>query len=115
MIELDHKMLFRCVVVWLFALAMLLGIPHASVQLQFAHGPLFHEHTTDTISLQPSPEHSINLLRPSSDTDELQPTQPSTLIAQFYVCECCGNSTLIESLGSLCRGMPIGQAPPSVY
>lgn len=107
-------MLFRCVVVWLFALTMLLGTHHACVQQQLDLGPLFHEHTTDTVSLQPSVDHSINLLRPYSDTYELQPTQPSTLIAQFSVCECCGNRTPVESLGSLCRGMPIGQAPPSV-
>lgn len=110
-------MLFRCLVVWLFALATLLGAPSAGIKLESARGPVSFDigSSSHTVSLLPSSEPCFNSLRPHSDSYELQPPQPSTLIAHFsLVGECPNNRSPNEALGSLCRGIPVGQAPPSV-
>ncbi|MGL4833580.1 MAG: hypothetical protein ACRCXH_04080 [Shewanella sp.] len=107
-------MLFRCWVVWLFLLTTLLSSHTLAGQFVATKKQASLDNHRDTVSLLPSSEPSLNSLRPHSDPYELQPPQPWTLAAPRYVVECYNHQSLDEALGSLCRGMPIGQAPPSV-
>ncbi|MGL4613300.1 MAG: hypothetical protein ACRCVV_05240 [Shewanella sp.] len=107
-------MLFRCWVVWLFVLTTLLSSHSLAGHFGAAKKQALADNHRDTVSLLPSSEPTPNLLRPYSDPYELQPPQPWTFTAQRYVVECYNHQSLDEALGSLCRGMPIGQAPPLV-
>lgn len=107
-------MLFRCWVVWLFVLTTLLSSHALAGHFGSAKKQALLDNHHDTVSLLPSSEPTLNSLRPHSDTYELQPPQPWILTAPHYVVECYNHQSLNEVLGSLCRGMPIGQAPPSV-
>ncbi|MGL5359711.1 MAG: hypothetical protein ACRDBI_08370 [Shewanella sp.] len=107
-------MLFRCAVVWLFALAILLGAPAKGIALEHTHGPKLLASPSHSVSLLPASESPLNSLRPHVDTYELQPPQPSNVVAIYAVSEEAHSYAANDPLGSLCRGMPIGQAPPSI-
>lgn len=107
-------MLFRHLVVWLYSLAVLLGASKSVIQVEFTGSSALLD-SSHVITLLPTSEPSFNSLRPLSDNNELLTPQLSTIITQFSVNEHSNTLPSNTALGSLCRGMPIGQAPPLVF
>lgn len=104
-------MLMRQCVVWLFALAILLGIPAAGARANFAHGPaLLDSH--HSVSLLPFSEPSLHSLRPQPDNDVLPPPKAPKLTALYSVTTLQFGDAIPRAPLSLCRDFPSGQSPP---
>lgn len=106
-------MLLRRSVVWLFALAILLGIPTAGTRADFGQGPALLD-SSHALSLLPFSEPSLNSLRPLPDNDELPPPQVPILVAVYSVGYAFFSVSPSHAPITLCRGIPTGRSPPLV-
>lgn len=104
-------MLFRYLVVWLYSLAVLLGASKSVIQIEVTGDPVLLD-TSHIITLLPNSEPSLKSLRPHSDNNELLTPQLSIIVSQFSANKYLKIPPANAALGSLCRGMPVGQAPP---
>lgn len=107
-------MLFRSAVVWLFSFAILLANPAKGMSQAYTYGPKLLGGPSHTPSLLPATESSLHSLRSQADADALQPPQPSNLLAIYAISETANHYAIHNALDCLCRGMPLGQAPPSI-
>ncbi|WP_372871912.1 hypothetical protein [Shewanella sp.] len=103
-------MLSRQVVVWLFTLTVLLGIP-AMERADFAHGPVLLD-SSHAVSLLPVSEPSLNSLRPPQGDEELPVQAVPMPLAQYSVFPLVFADTRDIALHSLCRHFPTGCSPP---